>query len=176
VELHSLPLGVFDIIEHDLKRSLDTLKYVEIEPDSWGAKNYYLTFQEDGGSEAVFRLIRSYPKYPGLNLIQNYDDILRQNDWINRLIMDRAQPAPNYAQPPSAAKVVEKFLASDPRLLLAFARNLLPHYKQMDNEQILSSLRWLSLIPPWSPQQICTAAYHALNQVRKQEKDYETSV
>lgn len=168
-----LPLGLLDVIEHDLKRSLDDLREVTVQdhsgalgparlsmgaPIALSTRTYKLVFQNDalhGGHPEVYQYqpVAFFPM-----LIKDYEDVLHPNAWINRLIMDREEPLPDYSLLPNAQKIVAKILQGDSELFFFFAGEL---YPEEEEEALVPLLKMELFACTLTPQQICTAAYRA---------------
>lgn len=177
-----LPLGLLDVIEHDLKRLLDDLHKVIVQdhggalgparfsagaPIALSTRTYELFFAEPDGSTTTTYRYQPVAFFP--MLIEDYEDVLHPNDWINRLIMDRAEPLSDYSLPTNAQRVAVKILRSDPELFLLFAVQLFPNENLMP-ELLAMRLKMELFACTLTPQQICTSAYRARNSQAARER------
>lgn len=180
-----LPPGLLYFVEHTLKRSLADLREVKVEAQDdfpyatemalqglkrIGIQRYrlsaYTLYFVDG---QVTQLVPHTDVWEP-PLIERYNDVLHPCEWIHRFILEApaGDPAPDYTDPNEAFRVLARLVrrAESDALLVAFA-GLLQAADHLESHELVPVLRMMCLAPPWTPQQICTAAYHAYLNIRK---------
>jgi hypothetical protein len=182
-----LPPGLLWFVEHSLKRSLADLQEVRVEARDEGPfGGPLLTSLFKQARIATMRLTYTLRFFDGQVtqipfgegwwpcLIDDYSDVLHPCEWVHRFLMDApaTETTPNYSRLTHALKVVSRLARrnDDDPLLIAFADRLLAESPEEPHERV-PVVRLLCLAPPWTPQQICTAAYHAYMEVHKKEHD-----
>lgn len=189
-----LPLGLLDMIEHEMapRFSLETLLSVDIsELVNPGAsllngtrwqlaprRTYTLTFRNDSpfagsGYRPTTITQRIAPSFFLSSLIEDYNDVIAPNTWINRLIMDRSNPDPDYSRQAAAARIVARLLGrgDDDELLQAFAKHIAAIRSEGVEEGAMFYLKLAHQAGELMPQEICTAAYRA--KIEAARKEYE---
>lgn len=179
--------GLLWFIEHRLKRSLADLVEVMVEardefsPFTEWAKairwpraiplshqlTYTLSFV--GGQRTQ---IVPYTDVWQPPLIGRYADVLLPGEWIHRIILEapESESVPDYSDPNQAFRVLARLVrrAESDALLVTFA-GLLQADDHLEPHELVPVLRMMCLAPPWTPQQICTAAYHAYLEVQREK-------
>ena len=161
----TLPVGLLDLIVYDWKHSLSDLWEVNVHQESFVSLGTGLTFEVRFRDDSRFTCRQDIMhSFIAQTLIDGYNDVLSPNVWLERIIMERRDtlPVPNYARPEEAFHVLKRFfsLPDDSKLLFSFVFRLLAK-ERLDKDELIPAFRMMVMVNPWTPKEICTAAYQA---------------